>query len=60
LQLGDRAFNLGEVFAAEDGDSDRVVEDERLRVIKLVCGATHGDAKGSAGWAGGFHGFPQV
>jgi hypothetical protein len=30
---------------AKDGDSDRVVENQRVRVIKLMGGTAHGNAK---------------
>jgi hypothetical protein len=50
------AFDLGQVFTAKDGNGDGIVEDERLRIVKLMCGSPHGDTEGGAGWAGGFHG----
>ena len=48
------------VGLAEDGDGDGVVEDQRLRVVDLVCGAAKGDAEGGAGWAGRLHGLLSI
>ena len=55
VQLGCGLVNLGEIFRAEDGDGDGVVEDEGLRVVKLMRGAAHGYAESGAGWAGVLH-----
>jgi hypothetical protein len=43
------------IRGAEDRNGDGVVENERLRVVKLMRGATQGNAKGGFRWAGVLH-----
>ncbi len=55
MEFGGGAVDFGEVFTAEDGDGYRVVKDKRLRVVKLVRGATQGYAEGGSRWTGVLH-----
>jgi hypothetical protein len=45
VRTGGRATKLFGIGGPEDGDGDRVIEDKRLSVVELVCGATQGHAK---------------
>src|SRR5580704_5470353 len=49
VEFGDGLVDLREIVGAEDGDGDGVVEDEWLRIVELVRGATHGYAESGAG-----------
>lgn len=41
--------------AAQDGYSERIVEDQRP-IVKLMGGTAQSDAEGGAGWLSGLHG----
>ena len=45
VQLRCGPMDFGKIFRAKDGDGDGVVEDERLRIVKLMRGAAHGYAE---------------
>ena len=49
------AMKLFSVGVAEDWDSYRILEDKRLGVVELVCGATQSHAECSSRWAGILH-----
>ena len=55
VESGGGAVDFGEVFAAEDGDGDRIVKDEWLRVVELMRRATQSDPKCGSGGASFFH-----
>ncbi|GGA71685.1 hypothetical protein GCM10011507_24120 [Edaphobacter acidisoli] len=50
-----RATNFFGVSIAENGHGNGIFKNERLRVVELMRGAAHGDAKCSAGWRGVLH-----
>jgi hypothetical protein len=52
---GRSAMKLVGVSSAEHRNGDRVVEDERSRVVELVRGTTQSYAECSSGWAGVLH-----
>jgi hypothetical protein len=55
LQFGGGLVEFGEILLAEDGDGDRIIKDEWLRIVELVCRATQSDPKCGSGGAGFFH-----
>jgi hypothetical protein len=60
VQFGSGAVNFGKIYLAENGNGDRVIEDERRRVIELVRGSAQGYAECSSGRTGWLHAFLSV
>jgi hypothetical protein len=49
------AAQLVGVGDAKDRNGDGIFENKRLRIVKLMCGAAQGYAKGRSGWEGFLH-----
>jgi hypothetical protein len=47
-------FQSGAIGLAEDGDGDRIVEDQRRRVVELVRRSADGDTESGSRRLGGF------
>jgi hypothetical protein len=55
VRPGGRATELFGISSPKNGDSNGIVENKWRRIVKLVCGATQGNAKCSSGWTGVLH-----
>jgi hypothetical protein len=50
-----RTAKILRIRGAQDRNGDRVVENQRLRIVKLMRGSAESNAEGSSRWTGGLH-----
>src|SRR5277367_3082617 len=50
-----RTAKILRIRGAQDRNGDRVVEDQRLRIVKLMRGSAESNPEGSSRWTGGLH-----